>query len=302
MEEASIDKTAQPGWAGAAEAAASAAGHPRTIIRPHSGWAGIDWREIWRYRELLYFLTWRDVKVRYKQTVLGILWAFIQPFVRLVVYTFVFHSLAKINTGGTRFENLPYAMVLYAGLIPWMFFRESLSRSSQSVVASPGLITKVFFPRLIIPLSSVGACLMDFAIYLVILAGLLLYYGVAPAATTLAVLPMVVLTICAAVGVGSFLSALNVAYRDFRYIIPFMLEIWFFLTPVAWLPDKIEGKARWLIYLNPMAGIVDGFRSAILGRPFAWGIITVSIATTAAALLAGAVYFRRIERQFADMI
>jgi lipopolysaccharide transport system permease protein len=302
MEEASLDKAALAGWASPAEAAASAAARPRTIIKPHSGWAGIDWREIWRYRELLYFLTWRDVKVRYKQTVLGILWAFIQPFVQLVVYTFVFHNLAKIDTEGTRFENLPYAMVLYAGLIPWMFFRESLSRSSQSVVASPGLITKVFFPRLIIPLSSVGACLMDFAIYFVILIGLSLYYGVAPAATALAVLPLVVLTICAAVGVGSFLSALNVAYRDFRYIIPFMVEIWFFLTPVAWVPDKIEGEARWLIYLNPMAGIVDGFRSAIFGRPFAWGLIAVSLTMTAAAFLVGAVYFRRIERQFADLI
>lgn len=273
-----------------------------TVIQPQRGWRAIDLKKLWQYRELLYFLTWRDIKIRYKQTVLGFLWAFIQPFVRLVVYTLIFHNLAKIDTVGTRFEGLPYQMVLYTALIPWLFFKESLSRSSQSVVASPDLITKVFFPRLIIPLSSVGACLVDFAISFTILVGLMFYYGIAPAATTVVILPLTLLTILAAVGVGSFLSALNVAYRDFRYVIPFMVEIWFFLTPVAWLADTVEWEGRWLIGLNPMAGIADGFRAAILGRPFAWGDMGISIALTAVAFYGGAMYFRRIERQFADMI
>ena len=272
-----------------------------TVIQPQRGWSAIDWRKLWQYRELLYFLTWRDIKIRYKQTVLGVLWAFIQPFVRLVVYTIIFNRIAKVNTDGTRFEGIPYPLVLYAGLIPWLFFGESLSRSSQSVVASPDLITKVFFPRLIIPLSSVGACLVDFAISFLILIGLMVHYHYPPSLTIFLILPLIILTILASVGVGSFFSALNVAYRDFRYVIPFMVDIWFFVTPVAWLPDKIE-KGRWLIGLNPVAGIVDGFRSTILGRPFAWGALGISIALTAIAFYAGGMYFRRIERQFADMI
>ena len=293
--------------AAAEKAALRDAGAPpfpihRTVIGPRRGWLRTDWRELWRYRELFLFLTWRDIKVRYKQTVLGILWAFIQPFVRLVVYTFIFHGVARIDTAGTRFAGLPYPMVLYAALIPWLFFSESLSRSSQSIVASPSLITKVFFPRIIIPLSSVGACLVDLAISFAILVGLLLYYGVAPAATALAVVPLVVLTTLAAVGVGSFLSALNVAYRDFRYVIPFMLEIWFFLTPVVWLTDGVPQRWRWVTCLNPMAGIAEAFRSALLGRPFAWGSLGVSAGMAAVLFLAGAAYFHRIERQFADMI
>jgi len=267
-----------------------------TVIRAQGGWRAIDLKKLWQYRELLYFLTWRDIKIRYKQTVLGCLWAFMQPFLKMVVFSVIFGNLAGMDSG-----DVPYPIFLYSALLPWQFFAESLTRSSQSVVASPDLITKVFFPRLIIPLSSVGACLVDFAISFLILIGLMLYYGTALTAGTLMVLPLVLLTIVAAVGVGSFLSALNVAYRDFRYVIPFMVQIWMFLTPVIY-PTSMFKDYQWVLSLNPMTGIVDGYRWAILGTPFAWGNLGISVAVTAVAFYGGAMYFRRIERQFADMI
>lgn len=270
---------------------------PRIVIEPRPGWRLIDFREMWHYRELLYFLTWRDVKVRYKQTVLGILWAFIQPFTKLVVFSLIFGRLAGIDS-----EGFPYPIFVYAGLLPWQFFQESLSRSSQSVVGSAHLVTKVYFPRLIIPLSSVGSCLVDFAISFSILVGLMLYYGVMPTVATCMVLPLILVTVLAALGVGTFLSALNVAYRDFRYVIPFVVQIWMFLTPVIY-PVRIVGKNwQWLLSLNPMSGIVDAYRSAILGKPFAWGNLGISFGVAVVGFLWGLLYFRRVERQFADIV
>jgi len=197
---------------------------PQVIIEPRRGWLGINWRELWRHRELLYFLTWRDVKVRYKQTVLGFLWAFIQPFLKMVVFSVIFGGLAKIDS-----EGFPYPIFVYAGLLPWQFFSEALHRSSLSVVDSANLVTKVYFPRLISPLAAVGACLVDFAISFIILFGLMLYYGIMPGWGALMVVPLVLVTIVTALGAGTLLSALSVAYRDFRYVIPFMLQIWMFL-------------------------------------------------------------------------
>ncbi len=269
----------------------------QTVIEPRKGWLSINWREIWRYRELLYFLTWRDVKVRYKQTVLGILWAFIQPFLKMIVFSVIFGRLAKMDS-----EGFPYPIFVYAGLLPWQFFASSLSRSGQSVVGSANLITKVYFPRLIIPLSSVGACLVDFAVSFVILVGLMLYYGIVPTLATIMVVPLVLFTIFTALGVGTFLSALNVAYRDFRHTIPFLVQIWMFATPVIYPVKIVPKRWQWLLCLNPMSGIVDAYRSAILGKPFAWDNLGISLSVATAAFLIGLFYFRRLERQFADIV
>ncbi len=274
-----------------------AADTPYKLIAPRRGWLAVNWSEIWRFRELLYFLAWRDVTIRYKQTALGILWAFIQPFLKLVVFSVIFGGLAKIDS-----EGFPYPIFVYAGLLPWQFFSESLSRSSFSVVGSANLITKVYFPRLIVPLSSAGACLVDFAISFVILFGLMLYYGVPFTASTLAVLPLIVLTVATALGAGVLLSALNVAYRDFQYLVPFAVQIWFFATPVIYPVKIFPPHWQWLVCLNPMAGIVDAYRSAILGKPFAWDHLAVSIVVAAAVFVAGLFFFRRVESQFADVV
>jgi len=270
---------------------------PTKTITPPKGWISVNWREIWRYRELLYFLTWRDVKVRYKQTVLGVLWAFIQPFLKLVVFSVIFGRLAKIDS-----EGFPYPIFAFAGLLPWQFFSEALTQSSNSVVGSSGLITKVYFPRLIVPLSSVGASLVDFAISFVILFGLMLYYGILPTAAMLLIIPLVAITIITALGTGILLSAWLVEYRDFRYVLPFALQLWMFLTPVIY-PVKIVPVAwRWVLSLNPMTGIVDGYRSAILGKPLAWDSLASSIVVASAIFLIGLYYFRRVEARFADLV
>jgi lipopolysaccharide transport system permease protein len=270
---------------------------PTRVIEARRGWLAINWGEIWRYRELLYFLAWRDVTVRYKQTVLGILWAFIQPFLKLVVFSVIFGGLAKIDS-----EGYPYPIFVFAGLLPWQFFSESLSRSGSSVAGSANLITKVYFPRLIVPLSSAGACLVDFAISFTILFGLMLWYGVPITLSTLAIIPLVGLTVVAALGAGILLSAFNVTYRDFQYLIPFGIQIWFFLTPVVYPVRAIPQKWQWLISLNPMTGIVDAYRSAILGKPFEWGNLAISMVVTLVVFVAGLFYFRRVESSFADVV
>jgi lipopolysaccharide transport system permease protein len=273
-------------------------GAPRTkVIEPQRGWLAIRWGELWHYRELLYFLTWRDVKVRYKQTVLGLFWAVLQPFLKLVIFSVVFGRLAGVPS-----EDFPYPIYLYAGLLPWQFFSEALSRSSQSVVGGGNLIRKVYFPRLIIPVSSVGSCLVDFAVAFAILVGLMLYYGVMPTWTTLMVIPLVGVTIVTALGVGTLLSALNVAYRDFRYAVPFMLQVWLYLTPVIYPVTIVSGKWQKLLALNPMTGIVDAYRSAILGKPFAWGNLSISLVVAVALFMFGLSYFRKLEVRFADIV
>ena len=253
--------------------------------------------ELWRYRELLYFLTLRDVKIRYKQTVLGLLWAFVQPFVKMVVFSLVFGGLAKMETGG-----YPYPIFLYAGLLPWQYFSEALSRASQSLVGSSTIITKVYFPRLIVPLASVGGCLMDFLISFVILLGLMLYYPVPPTWRLLLVIPLSLTTTIAGLGVGTLVSALNVTYRDFRYMMPFIIQTWMFLTPVVYPPKLIPSQYRWLLWLDPMTGPVEGFRSAVLGQPLDWTVQGVSLASGLVLLVLGLLYFRRVERKFADII
>ncbi|MBU1693747.1 MAG: ABC transporter permease [Verrucomicrobia bacterium] len=270
---------------------------PTLVIEPHRGWLRVNWRELWAYRELLYFLTWRDVKVRYKQTVLGFLWAFLQPFIKLVVFSVIFGKLARIDS-----EGYPYPIFLYAGLLPWQFFSEALTRSSVSVLGSGSLVTKVYFPRLLVPLSSVGGCLVDFAIEFLILFGLMFYYNVAPTLAMLWVVPLVLLTVLAALGAGVFFSSLTVTFRDVRYIIPFLVQIWMYVTPVIYPVTVLPARWQWVILLNPMSGLVDAWRSAILGKPIVWPNLGVSFAVIVAVFIFGLYYFRKMERQFADVI
>jgi len=270
---------------------------PTTVIQPSRGLLSLKLGELWQYRELLYFLTWRDVKIRYKQAVLGFLWAFIQPFLKMVVFSVVFGGLAKMDS-----EGFPYPIFLYAGLLPWQFFADAVNRSGQSIVSGANLITKVYFPRIIMPVASVGAALVDFAISFGILIAMMFYYHVSPGVSILMVLPLVLVTILSALGVGIFVSALNTAYRDFRYALPFLVQIWMFLTPVIYPVTIIPERWRWLIALNPMAGIVDAYRSAILGKPFAWGNLGISLGIATVMFLIGLAYFRKTERYFADIV
>lgn len=271
---------------------------PVTLIRPRRGWQSLGLSDLWRYRELLYFLTWRDVKVRYKQTVLGVAWAVIQPVMATVVFAIFFGKLGGLE----RHTEIPYPVFVFAGMLPWGFFAEAVSQSSQSLIASANLLTKVFFPRLIVPGASVAGMLVDFAISLIVMACLMAVYGVVPG-PGLAVLPLlIVATVLAALGAGALLAALSVAYRDFRYVVPFMLQIWMFASPVAYPLGVVPEKWQVVYSLNPMAGIIDGFRSSLLGEPLRGTCVAVSVASAAILLLVGTACFRRFERRFADIV
>jgi len=273
-------------------------GHEQvTIIEPQSGWRLVDWNELWAYRELLYVLTMRDIKVRYKQTVLGFAWAIIQPFMMMVVFSVFFGRLANMPSDG-----FPYPIFVYAALLPWTFFANSISSSANSLVGSANLVSKVYFPRLIIPLSSVGSGLVDFAIAGGILLLLMVYYGVGWTFNLLMVPILVAGATFTALGVGTFLSALNVAYRDFRYVVPFLVQFWMFATPVVYPASLIPTQWQWALYLNPMAGVIEGFRSAFLGRPFDVPGILLSLAIAGILFAAGTAYFGKVERRFADII
>ena len=271
---------------------------PVTIIRPRRGWQSLGLYDLWRYRELLYFLTWRDIKVRYKQTVLGVAWAVIQPLAATVVFTLFFGKLAGLD----RQSEVPYPVFVYAAMLPWTFFAEAVSQGSQSLIASANLLTKVYFPRLIIPFASVAAMLVDFAIALVAMACLMAAYRVAPGPAVLLLPALVLATLLAALGMAALLAALTVAYRDFRYVVPFLLQIWLFASPVVYGLDKIPERWRWVYALNPMAGIIDGFRSSLLDQPLRVGRLAVSLSTAIVMFFVGTAYFRRCERRFADIV
>jgi lipopolysaccharide transport system permease protein len=268
------------------------------VLKPRSGWRPIDWRELWRYRELLAFLAVRDIKVRYKQTVLGAAWAVIQPLFTMVVFSIFFGKL-----GGIPADGFPYPLFTLCALLPWQLFAYALTQASNSVVAEQRLITKVYFPRLIIPFASVLAGLVDFAIAFGFLLLLMAYYGVAPGWGVLTVPLWVAFAVATALAVGLWLSALNVQYRDFRHTIPFLTQIWLFLTPVAYPSSLVPERWRPLYGLNPMAGVVEGFRWALLGHARWPGyLFLVSAATVAVLLVGGLYYFRRLERSFADVV
>lgn len=267
------------------------------VIEPSKGWRFLDFNELWAYRELLTVLAVRDLKVRYKQTVLGFLWAIIQPVMLMIVFSIFFGRLAQMPSDG-----IPYPIFVYAGLLPWTFFANVISASGNSLVGSAHLVSKVYFPRLIIPLSSVIVSLVDFAIASGVLLILMIVYGIGWSLNLLAA-PLLVLGVAfAALGVGTFLSALTVSYRDFRYVVPFMTQIWLFVTPVVYPASLVPEPWRWLLFLNPMAGLVEGFRSVFLGRPFDLVPLALSFIIALAFFCAGVAYFKRAERRFADVI
>ena len=271
---------------------------PITIIEPKKGWIPVDLKEIWNYRELLYFLTKRDIKVRYKQTVLGGLWAIIQPVFTMVVFTLFFGRLAKMPSDG-----IPYPIFVYAGLLPWTYFANALSTSGNSLVGSANLITKVYFPRLIIPASASMAGLLDFFIAMLVMGAMMIYYQFVPSIGILLFPFLVGLTFLCAVGVGLWLSALNVQYRDIRYVIPFLVQLWMFVSPVIYPVSMVPQKYQWLLALNPMGGVIEAYRASLLGHmPINWSLLGLSTVVIIILFLSGLYYFRRMEKTFADVI
>ena len=268
-----------------------------TVIRPTSGWAALRLRELWAYRELVYFLIWRDVKVRYKQTALGVAWAVLQPMLSMVVFSLFFGRLARLES-----EGLPYPVFNLAGLVPWTFFAFGINEAANSLVGSRNLITKVYFPRLAVPLSMVLAGFVDFAIAFALLLAVMAAYHIVPGVHALLVLPLVLLAFTTSLGVGLWLAALNVQYRDVRYVLPFLTQLWMFATPIVYSSTIVPGRLRTLYGLNPMVGVVDGFRSALLGARAPSPTIILSALTAIALVVSGAMYFRRMERTFADTV
>lgn len=274
-------------------------GGPRqvTIIEPPSGWRTLAWRELWDYRELIWVLSTRDLKVRYKQTVLGASWAILRPVLTMIVFTIIFGKFARMPSDG-----YPYPIFVYAGLLPWTFFSSALGGAAQSVVGSQALLTKVYFPRLIIPLSSIGSSLADFFVSGLVLLVLMGWYDVGVSFHLLAVIPLVLVSVFIAMGFGTLLAALTVTYRDFTHITPFLLQLWMYLTPVVFPVSAVPPGWRWLLYLNPMTGVVDGFRSAFLVKPFDVPALTFSLLISLVVFVFGIAYFEKTERSFADII
>jgi lipopolysaccharide transport system permease protein len=262
------------------------------------GWVGVRFDELWLYRELLYFLIWRDVKVRYKQTLLGAAWAIIQPFFTMVVFSLFFGRLAKIPSDG-----IPYPVFSYAALVPWTFFAQGLTQASNSLVLSGNLIKKVYFPRLLVPSATVLAGLVDFVLAFAMLLVIMLYYGLAPSANALWVPLLLLLALGTSLGASLWLAALNVQYRDIRYVVPFLVQVWLFATPIAYPSSLLEEPWRTIYGLNPMAGVVEGFRWALLGTTAApVAILLVSSLVASGLLISGVYFFRRMERTFADVV
>jgi lipopolysaccharide transport system permease protein len=268
------------------------------IIRPSGGWFPISLRELWESREVLYFLVWRDIKVRYKQTVLGAAWAILQPFFTMIAFSVFFGHLAKIPSDG-----IPYPIFAFCALVPWQLFTNALSLSSNSLVSNSDLITKIYFPRVYIPVSAVIGGLVDFSIAFVVLLGMMLYYGILPSLAILTLPLLILLTVMTAISVGLWLSAINVQYRDIRYTLPFLTQFWLIATPIAYPSTLVPEKWRGFLGLNPMAGVVEGFRWALLGKTSSIGpIIIISVMIVIVLLLGGFIYFSKKESTFADII
>ncbi len=269
----------------------------KEVIAPSKGWRGIDFRELWEFRELLYFLVWRDVKVRYKQTTLGAAWAIIQPFSTMVVFSIFFGRLAKMPSDG-----VPYPIFSYAALLPWNYFSQSLGQSSNSMVGSANLLRKVYFPRLTIPVAGVFSGIFDFCIAFVMLLLMMVYYDVELTYRILTFPAFLLLALTTALGVGLWLSALNVRFRDVRHIVPFLIQFWMFATPVIYPSSLLSEPWRTLYGINPMVGVVEGFRWALLGTYPPRNMLLLSMIVSAALLVSGAFYFRRMEKIFADVV
>jgi lipopolysaccharide transport system permease protein len=271
---------------------------PEILIEPSRGWQALGLKELWEFRELFYFLAWRDIKVRYKQTALGASWAILQPLLSMLIFTLIFGILAKIPSDG-----LPYPLFAYSALLPWQLFVYALTQSSNSLIENARLISKVYFPRLVVPLASVVAGVVDFFIAFSILILLMFYYGVVPTWGVLALPFFLILALGAAMSVGLWMSALNVKYRDVRYTVPFLAQAWMFATPIVYPSSMIPEAWRWLYGLNPMAGVVEGFRWALLGTEILHlPLILVSATVVVIGLVGGLYYFKRMEKMFADLV
>jgi lipopolysaccharide transport system permease protein len=271
---------------------------PVIRIEPSRGWARLPLRDLWEYRELLFFFVWRDIKVRYKQTVIGAGWAIIQPFFTMVVFSLFFGKLAKMPSNG-----LPYPIFYYSALLPWMYFANALSNATNTMVENQRVITKVYFPRLILPLAAVVSGLVDFAVAFTILIGMMLFYGIAPTWAVLLLPLLLLLAVMTALGVGLWLSALNAIYRDVRYAVPFFIQFWMFASPVAYPSSLVPGRWQWLYGLNPMAGVIEGFRWALTGQGQPPGpVLLASAAAVLLLLVGGLIYFRKMEGTIADVV
>ena len=270
-----------------------------TLIRPNRGWVALDLRELWAYRELVYFFVWRDVKVRFKQTLFGVLWAVVQPVGLMIVFSLFLGRISGIGP-----VDIPYPLFVFAGLVPWTLFAKGLTGASDSLVAATNLIQKVYFPRLLLPIAALGSHLLDFAVGISVLLLLMLYFSVLPSAAVVMVIPLTVLVLALALALGVWLSAANVQYRDVHHLVPFVLQLWLFATPIAYSIEIVPTEWRGLYALNPMVGVVEGFRAVLLGRysPEVGGAVAVSVAVTLVLLVSGLAYFRRVERTFADVI
>jgi lipopolysaccharide transport system permease protein len=275
-------------------------GETFAVYERKRGWAALDLRELWKYRELLYFLTWRDILVRYKQAVLGVAWAILQPLLTMVVFTVVFNKALGIQSPAS---DVPYAVFSFSGLLPWQFFAGALSRAGVSLVGNANLLTKVYFPRLVIPVSAVLAGLVDLGISFVVLIGLMAAYGIVPTWHAVFLPLFVLLAFATALAVSLWFSALNVLYRDVQYVIPFLVQLWMFVSPVIYpISDIPAGPLRVAFALNPMTGVIGGFRWALLGQQFPGGLMWVSLAVVVVLLVGGLFYFKRMERVFADVV
>jgi lipopolysaccharide transport system permease protein len=279
------------------QASVSLPDKPVVTIEPRSSWRALNLRELWAHRELLYFLIWRDVKVRYKQAAFGAAWALLQPLFLMVVFTLFYGRLASIDTGA-----VPYPLFALAGLVLWTFFAAAVTGSGNSVVNNAHLITKVYFPRMLVPASAVGACAVDFLLAFLLLAGMTAYYGVALTPRVLMLPPLFLMTTLFALGTGLWLSALNVKYRDVRFVLSFAIQLWLFASSVVIPSSAVPERWRWLLLFNPMSGYVEGFRASLFGQPFDWRALAAAAAITVCVLVYAAFAFRRMEKSFADVI
>lgn len=271
---------------------------PLVVIEPSREWAGVGLRDIWRHRELLYFMIWRDLKVRYKQTVLGLVWVVMQPLLMTVVFTVFLGMLARVSSG----DETPYPLFAFAGLLPWTFFANSVANGSNSLVSNAHLLTKVYFPRPIIPVAAVGGRLVDFGISFVLLAALMIFYGVKPGPGVLMLVPLVLLLALFSLGASLWASALNVKYRDVGIALPVMIQLWMFVSPVIYPASRVPDGWRRLYSLNPVAGIIEGFRSALFGHAFDWPALASATVVTLVLLVYAAFAFKRMEKTFADLV
>lgn len=293
-----MEKTLQTTTTAVSRASAHAPTAPVVRIRPTKGWVSLRLHELWEYRELLYFFVWRDVKVRYKQTVLGALWAVLQPFVTMVVFSLFFGVLIGVASDG-----VPYPIFTYTALVPWTFFANSLTQATSGMVSNADLLKKIYFPRLALPLARVLAGLIDFVLAFIVLIGLMLFYGITPTVNTLWLPLLVLLAVVTATGVGLWFAAMNVQFRDVGYIVPFVAQLWMYATPVVYSSTLLPEPWRTLYAINPMVGVVEGFRWALLGTETAPGpMVAVSALVAVSLLVSGAYYFKRLEKTFADVV